>query len=110
MVAALKSTNQTNAPTLEPQKEYVSAGGFFSMRVGAALGALFNEAEFSLGPGGFEQMLTDPENLKDVTLLVDAILGDGLQLLPCFTDDKADKSKADLAAEHMAPCRLTLDS
>lgn len=109
MVASLTSLNERRAPAaVDARREYVAAGGFFSSRVGSALGQLFNDAEYAIGVGGFEQMLTDPEVLKDVTVLVDAILGDGTQILPVFTDEKTDKERADTAAEYAALCRLNL--
>jgi hypothetical protein len=98
-----------NAERFDPTREYVSSGGMFSARIGSAISSLLrDEAELALGAGGYERMLTDPEILKNVTLIVDAVLGDGLQLMPLFTDDKADKVKAEVAAENAALCRFNL--
>lgn len=110
MSASLKALPNSSQPaTHDLTKEYVAAGGFFSTQLGFTLSALFlDDAEFLLGPGGFERLLTDPEVHKDITLLVDAILGDGLQLFPNFTDDTADAARAKLAASYTAFCSLNL--
>jgi hypothetical protein len=103
------SSNQPARPTYSPDKEYVAASGFFSTKVGTALASLFSDdAELALGIGGYERLLTDPEIHKDITLLVDAILGDGVQLFPNFTDEKSDAPKAKLAAELSDFCHLNL--
>jgi hypothetical protein len=109
MVAQLKALPNAPAASYQPDKEYVATGGFFSAQIGFTLSALFlDDAEFLIGPGGFERLLTDPEVHKDVTLLIDAILGDGVQLYPNFTDEKADAAKAKAAAEYQAFCALNL--
>jgi len=93
----------------ELQRESVAAGGMLSQRLGTVIGGLFSDdAELAIGPGGFEQLLTDPEVLKDVTVLVDAILGDGVQLFPLFTDEDTDKERAALSAEYAELCRMCL--
>src|ERR1043165_7241880 len=108
MVAQLKSLPSQTA-TYDPTKEYVAASGFFSAQMGAVLASIWSdEAEFLLGPGGYERLLTDPEIHKDITLLVEAILGDGVQLSPNFVDEKADPQKAELSAKYSAFCSLTL--
>lgn len=111
MVAAISDIrDRQSAPAkYDPSKEYVTAAGSFSLSVGARISSLFSdEAELRLGPGGFERLLTDPEILKDVTLLVDAIVGDGVQLYPLFTDDKADPARSATAAEYSDFCAFNL--
>jgi hypothetical protein len=107
MVAALQSL--TPPARRELQREYVASGGILSQRLGTVISDLFSDdAELAIGRGGFEQLLTDPEVLKDVTVLVDAILGDGVQLFPLYTDEESDKERARLSAEYAELCRMCL--
>jgi hypothetical protein len=111
MVASIKSLDerQPKAAQVAPDKEYVAAAGRFSTLVGAALSTLFSdEAELRLGVRGYDALLTDPEIHKNVTLIVDAVLGDGVQLFSAFTDEKSDPAKAERAARVYELCRLNL--
>lgn len=93
----------------DPTREYVSQGGFFSLQVAQVLSALWSDdAELAAGTDVYERMLTDPEVLKDMTVINDGIVGDGAELYAFYTDEKTDAAKAAAAARYSEFCHFNL--
>src|SRR4051812_41340743 len=88
MVAAIAQRPSAPSATNDPRKEYVAAGGFFSITLGSVLASLFaDDAELVAGADVYERMLTDSEVSKDRNLLRDSVLADEVQIFSSVSDE-----------------------
>lgn len=75
-----------------PQKEYVSNGGYYALRT-TTLSSSIDDLTSDINQA-YEKMLNDPKISKCIYLLKIRVLGNGLDILPCYSESHVDYDNA----------------